>query len=815
MPLRLPKVRSDLEFFEQEVEGESVVVVRDPIRGAYYKFNPLQGAMLKRLDGVLTLEEMIEQVSDEFEVEIPRSAGERFIAQARKMMLLDVASFNVPEADARKKVFKALAKAGFQFRGGTTSNSEDSQRVVSPEAVMFLGGIRHLEDGEPAKALDYFYAVLELNPKNHRAQTLIDIIQRAYIKAMSGATTDFPTILTFNPTRILKFLDRTIGKLIFSRFAPFLYAGLIGLALYSYATTTVPDYEITTFDIGLTYAFVVGHMFLHELGHGLATYHYGGRVQEIGFTLFYYFSPMPYCDTSSTYLFTSRGQKVAVAMAGNAVTLTLLCLSLIVVGLFQPSMFFFNAAHLHVYIAMIALISNLVPFLKLDGYYALCDILGTPNLRERSFRTLKAYGSSLLGLDVKQEDLEPGKRRLFMIFAVLSLIWTAGFLYQMFFRVLVVVVERLQGTGLVISAIVLGFALRRQLFAPLKNLVILLVRERRTIFTRKRSLVMALVMIAVIAPWAIPWPVLVDSDFTLVPKERREVRAEVAGVVDQVLVHEGEVVKKGQPIAVLRNDDLALEVKVVETKIEAIDAQIRQLKSGARIEEVQLAQSKLYTAVAAQREESRQARSADRLAKAGAGTRMSADSEAGDASVSGSMANAARWELANMKAGTREEVIEAVEADRARLVAERDRARAESQLLTIRSPIDGIVTTKHLVDRISTRLAVGDTFAEVHDVSQYVAEIHLPASAPLAEIAVGDEIALRPAGLPNIEVACRIERTREDAGFVVVTTPFTLAEARSGMHGHARLYGRKRSLAYAKLWLPFQRVVRVSIWAIM
>jgi multidrug efflux pump subunit AcrA (membrane-fusion protein)/Zn-dependent protease len=815
MPLRLPKVRSDLEFFEQELEGESVIVVRDPIRGAYFRFNPLQGAMLKRLDGVLTLDEMIEQVSDEFEVEIPRSAGERFIAQARKMMLLDVASFQVPDADARKKVFKALQKAGFQFRGKTSNLTADSQRVVSPEAVMFLGGIRHLEDGEPAKALDYFYAVLELDPNNQRAKTLVDIIQRAYIKALSGATTDFPTVLTFDPTRILRFLDRTIGRVIFSRFAPFLFVALVGFALYSYGTTTVPEYEVSTFDILLTYSFVLAHMFMHELGHGLATYHYGGRVQEIGFTLFYYFSPLPYCDTSSTYLFDSRGQKVAVAMAGNAVTLTLMCVSMITVGLFQPSMFFFHAAHLHIYIAMIALFSNLVPFLKLDGYYALCDILGTPNLRERSFRTLKAYGSSLLGLDVKQEDLEPAKRRLFMAFAVLSLVWTAGFLYQMVFRVMVFVVERLQGTGLVLSVLVLGYALRKSLFSPFKDLAVLMIRERATIFTRKRSVVLSLVLVAVIAPWAIPWPVLVDSDFTLVPKERREVRAEVAGVIQEVLVQEGDRVKTGQPITVLRNDDLALEVRVAAAKIEALDAQLRQLKSGARAEEIQVARSKLYAAVATQREETRQATTAARLAKVGAGTRTRADSEAGDASMSGSLANAARWQLANLEAGTREEVVAAAMADRARLVAEQDRARAESTLLTIRSPIDGIVTTKHLVDRISTKLAVGDTVAEVQDVSQFAAEIRLPASAPLDELAVGDEIALRPAGMPDIEITCRVERTRQDGGFVVVTSPFTLQAARSGMQGHARLYGRKRSLAYAKLWLPLQRVVRVSMWAIM
>ena len=50
MPHRAPKVRSDLEYFEQELEGDDVVLVRDPIRSTYFRFNPLQGAMLRALD---------------------------------------------------------------------------------------------------------------------------------------------------------------------------------------------------------------------------------------------------------------------------------------------------------------------------------------------------------------------------------------------------------------------------------------------------------------------------------------------------------------------------------------------------------------------------------------------------------------------------------------------------------------------------------------------------------------------------------------------------------------------------------------------
>ena len=51
MPSVAPKVREDLEYFDQEIDGDDVVLVMDPVRGTFYRFNPLQGAMLRALDG--------------------------------------------------------------------------------------------------------------------------------------------------------------------------------------------------------------------------------------------------------------------------------------------------------------------------------------------------------------------------------------------------------------------------------------------------------------------------------------------------------------------------------------------------------------------------------------------------------------------------------------------------------------------------------------------------------------------------------------------------------------------------------------------
>jgi multidrug efflux pump subunit AcrA (membrane-fusion protein) len=194
----------------------------------------------------------------------------------------------------------------------------------------------------------------------------------------------------------------------------------------------------------------------------------------------------------------------------------------------------------------------------------------------------------------------------------------------------------------------------------------------------------------------------------------------------------------------------------------------------------------------------------------------------------------ARSKLALVESGAKPEDIAAAEAHRSRLAAQLEHARAERAQLAITSPIDGVVATKHVEDLRFARLARGDTLVEIHDATSFVAEIRLPAGAPLHELAVGDEIALRPIGAPGEDIRCAVARIRDaatapelrdpiaqlalqpDTGdLIAMTTPFATSVGRTGMVGHARLYGRRHSLAYAKLYLPLERVFRVELWGIM
>jgi hypothetical protein len=270
----------------------------------------------------------------------------------------------------------------------------------------------------------------------------------------------------------------------------------------------------------------------------------------------------------------------------------------------------------------------------------------------------------------------------------------------------------------------------------------------------------------------------------------------------------------------LRNAALHAQVETLAAELEAASHQLERLRRGSRTEELAVARRRLDHARAEVDRGKRAAAIASDLATAALGTEVSADAERRHLAGEIGAADAARWQLSLLEAGARREDIAVAEAECARLASQLAKLRGDEALLTLSSPIDGVVVTPHLAERLQAMLAPGERFAEVHDVGVMVAEIALSPGDPLAEIAVDDEVELRPYGTPHSGIVTRIARLREatqDAGgerrVVAVTAAFSPDRTISGLTGHARVYGADRSLAYANLYLPLQRLLRVRLWS--
>lgn len=132
--------------------------------------------------------------------------------------------------------------------------------------------------------------------------------------------------------------------------------------------------------VGL-FAFMLGSSFFHELGHASACKHFGVRHGGIGFGLYLNF-PVLYTDVTEVWKL-DRTQRCVVNLAGVYFQSYWLIILL--------SVFLLTGNDIVRYLILVmnlGFVMTLNPFFKFDGYWLASDLLGVPNLRQRSLELL-------------------------------------------------------------------------------------------------------------------------------------------------------------------------------------------------------------------------------------------------------------------------------------------------------------------------------------------------------------------------------------------------------------------------------------------
>ncbi|GHO49899.1 hypothetical protein [Ktedonospora formicarum] len=169
-----------------------------------------------------------------------------------------------------------------------------------------------------------------------------------------------------------------------------LYACALFISLQNFALLQTTLNEVTTLNAHFWVYLVLGWILfcfvgtLHELAHGFACKHFGGRVQGIGVALFY-FRPGWYCDVTDAWMFSRRHQRLVTHAAGIAMDFFLTSCALLFLPFTSHIHWFVIGITLMLLVGFIRTLANFNPLLKLDGYYLLSDLLGIENLRRKSF----------------------------------------------------------------------------------------------------------------------------------------------------------------------------------------------------------------------------------------------------------------------------------------------------------------------------------------------------------------------------------------------------------------------------------------------
>ena len=177
--------------------------------------------------------------------------------------------------------------------------------------------------------------------------------------------------------------------------------------------------------------------------------------------------------------------------------------------------------------------------------------------------------------------------------------------------------------------------------------------------------------------------------------EEVKVGAEMDGKLARVLVDEGDMVHRGQVLAVLSNGDYQARVELARAGVREREAQLERLRNGARDEEKREAEALLREAEA-QMDVTRAERDRRQgLLGRGAVSKSEFDLSSRDFETARARVDAQRERLNVVRTETRVEDLNRAEAEVARALASLQEAQAMLQKTMVRAPLSGRVLRRY------------------------------------------------------------------------------------------------------------------------
>ena len=321
----------------------------------------------------------------------------------------------------------------------------------------------------------------------------------------------------------------------------------------------------------------------HELGHAYAMKIYGGDVHSIGFALFF-FLPAYFTDTVDSELLESKWQRLWINLGGIYIESFICVLTTAVWVVTYPDTFLHDIAYKGmIYTGVSTVMFNVNPLTPTDGYHALEDLLEIPELRPQSFQYIGALIQKyLFRLPVEIPPLSKRKRRAFLIYGPLSIVYTGTIMLAIF-----ALVNHIYGfflgelaTPLAILTAIRMFRKRLSKFTDVLRMFYL--DKKEYFMSRKGQIRLAALGAAAALAIFLPWPHEVFES-PVVLKAGSEARIEVPAdaAVESVDVREGQKVAPGTQLARLSSSDVAEKSREIEAVKGSYEARARMGRAAA------------------------------------------------------------------------------------------------------------------------------------------------------------------------------------------------------------------------------------------
>jgi putative peptide zinc metalloprotease protein len=386
----------------------------------------------------------------------------------------------------------------------------------------------------------------------------------------------FRRVSLWNPDAFLSRTQR-VSHFLFNRVSYALWGLLVGTALWVWFQNRGEFRDsmgdlLSPQNVALMWVLLTFLKVLHEFGHAYACKRFGGHVPDMGL-FFILFTPCAFVDASAAWGFPKKRHRMLVNLAGMYVELAIAAFAMLLWAVVEPGLLR-SVLHNTVLLASIVTVGfNINPLMRFDGYYAMSDMLGVPNLRSRSqgyvIAVLKRFS---LGVPVSDVWGSVSLRFTLFWYGISSSIYKV----LLVLGVSLAIAIKFPTTGLLLAASYFGGEILRILKGLLPYL--LTSDESRRCRPLAATYAAGVLTLPPLILAGVPIPTVSTAPGFLRAGRQEVLRAPVSGFLEEVHVEPGQQVEPGRLIARLSEPDKRATLRRAEANLDAVRIRERILE---------------------------------------------------------------------------------------------------------------------------------------------------------------------------------------------------------------------------------------------
>lgn len=311
---------------------------------------------------------------------------------------------------------------------------------------------------------------------------------------------------------------------------------------------------------------------VHELGHALATKHYGLYVRRMGI-YFMVFVPILYTDATEAWKLASRRSRLMIGAAGVLVELAVAAVSLFLWsilpdGLFRSLMFYLSGVSL-----LSSFLVNLNPLMRFDGYYILMDYLRISSLRTRSIRFFQYFRRRLL---VDWQGAKPEEHPWEHGMAVFGL-FTSLYMIIIFLGIAMIIYEKASS---ILGILFLLNGATMTLVAPVVREIWFLLKNRKQWGSPYRVALTALLVAGGVAFLFVPLPTVERLPGHFLYRDVVEMKSPGKGRLATPFPDIGREVRRGELLARVQDDRAEQELEMANFDLAKVETSLKTIAGG-------------------------------------------------------------------------------------------------------------------------------------------------------------------------------------------------------------------------------------------